>query len=248
MAQEQRKPPTEPDGPRLTPELIEHARALHSLYAQGLFPMAAQGSSDESQRSPGGLADAVEWYLADPRAILPLTPEDGLHVPRRLQRTIRQQRYRITTDRAFDEVVLMCADPRRPGGWINDEVRLIAALLHRAGHAHSIEAWDTSGRLVGGVYGVAVQGLRGPVFCAESMATDTQHGRDAGKVCVVTLAQHLARLGYQVCDVQMATDHTQQFGVREITHGQYEAHLDASAGGRACPWGPVALLGVPMPG
>ncbi len=186
---------------------------------------------------PGRLAD-IYWYDPDPRALLPLTPEAGLHVPRRLRRTVRQQPYRLSSDQDFDSVVAMCGDPSRPGAWIDEQIRMIATLLHRAGHAHSIEARDQAGRLVGGLYGVSVPGSAGPVFCAESMVTDFAFGTDAGKVCLVHLLGHLHAMGYSACDVQIANPHTEQFGLVEVARESYHAMLAPSAGAEPCRWQP----------
>lgn len=186
----------------------------------------------------------IYWYDPDPRAMLPLTVERGLHIPKRLARTFRQHPYRITTDTNFNAVVAMCGDPARPciaeeGGWIDEQIRVIAGLLHLAGHAHSIEARDDSGRLVGGLYGVSVPGREGPIFCAESMVTDFDRGTDAGKLCLLHLLHHLHRLGYAACDVQMANPHTKQFGLVEISRDEYHSMLDPESAKEPCAWGPI---------
>jgi leucyl/phenylalanyl-tRNA---protein transferase len=206
------------------------AAALHALYRQGAFPMAQIGRRSRSAQ--------IDWFEADPRAMLPLTPQAGLHVPRRLARTIRQMPYTITTDTAFERVVRFCARPDRPGPWIDGQIIGIACLLHRAGHAHSIEAWDDQQRLVGGLYGVSIPGRSGPIFCAESMVTDFALGPDAGKICLIYLARHLSAMGYSACDVQMANPHTRQFGVYEITREEYRSLLPPfdHAPVEPCPW------------
>lgn len=185
----------------------------------------------------------IFWYDPDPRAMLPLTPEQGLHIPRRLARTFRRQPYRITSDTDFNAVVAMCGDPSRPcvaedGGWIDEQIRVFAALLHWAGHSHSIEARDDSGRLVGGLFGVSVPGRRGPIFCAESMVTDFDRGTDAGKLCLLHLLRHLHTRGYSGCDVQLANPHTEQFGIVEVSRSEYHSMLDPGAKVESCVWGP----------
>src|SRR5262245_49632253 len=124
---------------------------LLSAYRRGWFPMADP------------LTGAVRWYHPDPRAIVPL---DEFHVPRNLAREVRRGRFEIRCDTAFEQVMRACAAPRPDDDqtWIDD--RLVEAYvgLHRAVHAHSVEAWHDE-RLVGGLYGVHVDGA----FMGESM-------------------------------------------------------------------------------
>ncbi len=228
--------PTDPHNldAALEPEELDAVGAALEGYRAGAFLMAGSGSG-------GGLGPA-RWYEADPRAILPLTPEEGFHVPRRLARTVRQGRFEITADAAFEEVVEGCADPSREGRWINAEIVGLFALLHRAGLAHSIEAWTRPAperRLVAGLYGLAFGG----VFCAEAMFSRPDlGGRDASKVCLVHLAAHLRRCGFGVCDVQLTNPHLEQFGVRAIPRDEYLALL-ARWRDQDVRWGPLATSG-----
>lgn len=204
-------------------ELVE---AVLGAYRDGAFPMA-DGRDAADRGSPIG------WYRPDPRAILPIKPDvlgltEGVHLPRRLMRTVRSSRFRVTTDLAFDAVVRSCAMPRRDTEscssetWIDDRIAAAFALLHEAGHAHSIETWaeDDAGEhvLVGGVYGLAVGG----VFCAESMFSLPEFGgRDASKVALVHLIEHCTRLGFFVIDTQFTNPHIEQFGVVEVELERY---------------------------
>ena len=63
--------------------------SIISAYRAGVFPWP------HSQQE-------LLWFSPDPRAILPL---DGLYVSRRLARTLRQGRFRVTLDAAFPYVV-----------------------------------------------------------------------------------------------------------------------------------------------
>lgn len=226
-------PSDTPSAP-LSPAETRRVAALLDGYASGAFLMSAPTAR-------GGLGPA-HWYDAAPRAILPLTPQDGLHVPRRLARTARHAPFDITLDRAFEAVIRACADPARPGRWISDEIIDAFALLRRAGHAHSVEAWtrvpDPSApaggapRLVGGLYGLAIGGA----FCAEAMfSRPDQGGRDASKLCLLRLVEHLRARGFGLCDVQLANPHLAQFGVREIPRGEYLRLLRAQLR-RAVTW------------
>ena len=120
---------------------------LITAYRSGIFPMPI-----------GGVAE-IAWFSPDPRGILPL---DAFEPSRSLRRAAR--RFTVTVDRAFEDVVAGCADPRRPGGWITPAIRAAYRRLHELGWAHSVEVWDTDDALAGGLYGVEVGGL----FAAES--------------------------------------------------------------------------------
>ena len=178
---------------------------LLAAYRAGLFPMPADGAA-------GG---AIVWWSPDPRGVLPL---DGLRVSRSLRRSCR--RYEVRIDTAFAEVVAACADRRRPGAWITDDIAAAYGRLHELGWAHSVEAWDEEG-LAGGLYGVAVDGL----FAGEAMF----HRRtDASKVALVALVEQLAADGApRLLDVQWATDHLRTLGVVAVPRSEYLARLAA---------------------
>jgi leucyl/phenylalanyl-tRNA--protein transferase len=178
-----------------------------AAYRRGLFPMPLGG------RGPLG------WWSPDPRAVIPL---DGLRVSRSLRRSLR--RYEIRVDTAFDEVIDACSDPSRPHGWISPEIRAAYRRLHDLGWAHSVETWQADGdgagpargRLVGGLYGVAIGGL----FAGESMF----HRRtDASKAALVGLVDLLGAGGVdrRVLDVQWMTPHLASLGAIEVARADY---------------------------
>lgn len=150
----------------------------------------------------------------------------GVLEPQRLRvtRSLRQScsRYVVTVDTAFGEVVSACADPRRPGGWINDAVQAAYRELHGLGWAHSVETRTRDGDLVGGLYGVAVGGL----FAGESMF---YRQRDASKVALVALVDLLLDefAGQRLIDVQWCTPHLAALGAEEISRAAYLARLAA---------------------
>lgn len=178
-------------------------------YACGVFPM------------PIGNARRAEmgWWSPQRRGVLPL---DAVRVPRSLRKSAK--RYATTIDAAFDEVLARCADPRRPYGWIDADVRRIYTALQRSGRVHSVEVWDASGRLVGGLYGVSIGGL----FAGESMFHDPEHGRDASKVALLALVEFLSdeHAEERIIDVQWQTDHLASLGVIEIDRSEYLTLLD----------------------
>ena len=183
---------------KLTPDL------LLAAYCQGIFPMA-----DERGQ--------IGFYDPNPRAIIPL---DIFHVPRRLARTVRNGGLEIRADTRFREVVEACAEPApgRETTWISPEIVDMYAELHRLGFAHSVEAWR-DGRMVGGLYGVALRGL----FAGESMFS---RERDASKVALVHLVERLRRGGFVLLDTQFIVgDHMLQFGTIEIPRAEYRRRL-----------------------
>ena len=183
----------------LTPALILRA------YGCGLFPMA----ESKAERD-------VFWVDPETRGVIPL---HRFHVPRRLARTVRGGRFRISVDRDFARVVRGCArrTGRRTESWINKPIFEAYCALHRQGHAHSVEAWrdDT---LVGGLYGVAL----GAAFFGESMFSAE---RDASKVALVHLVARLRAGGFILLDTQFVTAHLKQFGAVEVPRASYLAKL-----------------------
>ena len=184
---------------KLTPEILLRA------YAVGLFPMA------ERRDDP-----TLFWIDPEKRGILPL---DGLHVSRRLRRTVRSGRYEVRCNTAFGDVVRACAapGPNREDTWINDEILSLYGDLHALGRAHCVETW-LDGELVGGLYGVSL----GAAFFGESMFS---LARDASKVALVHLVARLVKGGYKLLDTQFVTDHLTQFGVVELPRAGYRELL-----------------------
>ncbi|HCV00994.1 MAG: leucyl/phenylalanyl-tRNA--protein transferase [Dehalococcoidia bacterium] len=190
-------------GGDLAPETIVAA------YRAGLFPWPHDG------------VDTL-WWSPDPRAIL--VPE-RFHVSRRLARRVRQQRFRITVDAAFGKVIAACAI-RPEGTWITPGIMRAYLRLHSLGWAHSFEVWNPEGRLVGGLYGLFVDGL----FGAESMF---HRASDASKIALLALCQHAPRSGIELIDVQLETPHLASLGSQAIPRERYlELLLRARASGQ----------------
>ena len=172
---------------------------LLAAYRSGLFPMHVDGG-------------ALAWWSPDPRGVVPL---DGLRVSRSLRASRR--RLTVSMDRDFPGVVTGCADPSRPHGWINADIRAAYSRLHDLGWAHSVEVWE-DGELVGGLYGVAIGGF----FAGESMF----HRRtDASKVALVHLVDVLRAGGSTLLDVQWTTPHLVSLGAVDIPRREYLRRL-----------------------
>ena len=181
-------------------------QVLLKAYACGIFPMA------ENADDP-----ALYWIEPQQRGMLPLT---GLHIGRRLQRTVRQDRFEIRIDSDFDAVIAGCAAARDGRGttWINGRIRQLYHDLFDLGHCHTVETW-AAGRLAGGLYGVHLQG----VFFGESMFSVE---RDASKTALVHLAARLLHGGFQLLDTQFVTDHLRQFGAIEVSRDAFQVLLE----------------------
>jgi leucyl/phenylalanyl-tRNA--protein transferase len=168
---------------------------LLAAYGYALFPM---GMPDGS----------IAWFSPDPRGLIPL---DRFHVPHGLRRVLQKSPFEIRIDTAFLTVMERCAE--REETWINQEIIDSYVALHRAGNAHSVEAWQDD-QLVGGLYGVCLGGA----FFGESMF---HLARDASKVALVALVDRLRARGYSLLDTQWSTPHLAQFGCIEIPRSRY---------------------------
>lgn len=183
-------------------------QVLLKAYACGIFPMA------ESASDP-----TLYWIEPEERGVLPL---DQVQVPKRLARTIRQEKFEVRVDHDFDGVIAGCA-AKRPGRnstWINSRIAELYRELFQMGYCHTIESW-MDGCLVGGLYGVHLGGA----FFGESMFSTE---RDASKVALVYLSARLMYGGFKLLDTQFVTDHLKQFGAIEISRTDFHKRLAAA--------------------
>jgi leucyl/phenylalanyl-tRNA--protein transferase len=195
----------------LTPDVVLRA------YAAGIFPMAEDAQSSE-----------LRWYDPPVRALIPL--DEQFHVPRRLQRTLRQKPFKVTLNQNFPDVMRACAAPAegRETTWFNGEILRLYSRLHLRGHAHSIEVWDGA-EMVGGLYGVSL----GRAFFGESMfSTKT----DASKIALAHLVALMRHCGYALLDTQFQTPHLSRFGTFEIARSAYHLLLAAAVKTKAEPF------------
>jgi len=184
------------------------AEVLLDGYRRGIFPMAEANGE-------------IRWYEVDPRTILDI---QHFHIPRDLRRILNRNLFEIRFDGAFERVIRACAS--RASTWISEEIISSYINLHKAGYAHSVEAWskpllaagETPAQLVGGLYGVA----QGAVFFGESMFYRVSH---ASKVALAHLAEHLKAQGFELHDTQMMTPTLQLFGAQQIPRDEYLKRL-----------------------
>ena len=202
----------------ITPEVLLKA------YACGIFPMA------ESADDP-----ALYWIEPEKRGVIPL---DRFHVPARLARTVRSDRFTVLIDRDFNGVLDGCAEPQpgRQRTWINARIRTLYRKLYERRHCHSVEVYHGD-ELVGGLYGVTL----GRAFFGESMF---HRARDASKIALVHLVARLRAGGFKLLDTQFVTEHLMTFGAVEVPQRQYHKLLEAALSGE----GDFAALGSAVSG
>ena len=184
--------------PTLTPEILLRA------YSMGIFPMSEHRDDPE-----------VFWVDPRRRGVMPL---DGFHISRSLGKAIRRDDYTITINQDFAGTVDGCAD--RDTTWISSSIRSLYLALHLKGKAHSMELWQDD-RLMGGVYGVTLGGA----FFGESMFS---RRRNASKIVLAWLVDHLRRCGLTLFDTQFVTDHLLSLGAEEISRAEYHRRLEVA--------------------
>lgn len=172
---------------------------LRLAYQHGIFPWFSHG-------------EPILWWSPDPRGILPL---EHFYCSKKLAKIIRQRRWQVTLNNAFDQVIDACANIDRNGSgtWITQDMINAYKQLHRAGHAHSIEVWEEQ-HLIGGLYGVA----SGKLFCGESMFHRVS---DSSKVAMYYLVELMRQQGSPFIDCQMQNSHLHSLGCIEISRQQF---------------------------
>lgn len=184
MSHQEKKEPT------LDPDFLLVA------YCNGYFPMAASRTGH------------IEWFSPDPRAIIPL---ETFKVSRSLKQKIHKKIFEIRVDSQFETVMRRCTE--REDTWISEEIIAVYTELHRRGFAHSVETWH-DGKLVGGLYGVAIRGA----FFGESMFSRMT---EASKVALAFLIERMKRRQFILLDTQYVTEHLRAFGTIEIPRSSY---------------------------
>jgi leucyl/phenylalanyl-tRNA--protein transferase len=177
---------------------------LLAAYRRGIFPWYSTG-------------EPILWWSPDPRMVL---FPNAVRITRSLAKTLRTADYTVKLDTAFAQVIAACAATPRPGQngtWITAEMQQAYLRLHALGYAHSVETWR-AGRLVGGLYGVAI----GRAFCGESMFS---HAIDASKIALAHLCRYLAGREFGIIDCQMETAHLTSMGARPIPRDEYLARM-----------------------
>ena len=191
---------------------------LLAAYRKGIFPWYNPGQP-------------ILWWSPDPRTVL---YPSRLRISRSLRKTLRHSHFHITTDTAFDRVIVECAESKRDGTvastWITTDMRSAYLNLYRLGYAHSVETWQHN-RLVGGLYGVAIGGI----FFGESMFSVT---RDASKVALAGLVSQLLQLEFRLIDCQLPSPHLFSLGAQSIPRMEFveELQLGINSKKMSIPW------------
>ena len=181
-------------------------QVLLKAYACGIFPMAEDAKKNE-----------IYWIEPEKRGIIPL---ESAHIPKRLAKTIRQNKFEIHIDRSFEGVIEACGSKEagRDSTWINNQIKELYKELFNSGYCHTVETWY-EGKLVGGLYGVHLGGA----FFGESMFSLM---RDASKVALAYLMARLIYGKFQLLDTQFVTDHLKTFGAKEVYRDQFQRLLE----------------------
>lgn len=194
---------TEPNGllavgGDLTPERLLNA------YRRGIFPWFSEDQP-------------ILWWSPDPRMIL--KPEE-LQVSRSLRKVLRKERFTLSMDQAFEEVIRACSGPRatQDGTWLLPEMIEAYLDLHQLGYAHSVETWH-QGELVGGLYGISL----GRLFFGESMFSKMP---DASKAALCLLAHKSRQWHFDLIDCQVYTEHLERLGASEIPREEFQQIVD----------------------
>lgn len=194
---------TEPNGLLAVGGDLSPERLINA-YRQGIFPWF-------SEHEP------ILWWSPDPRTVL--YPQN-IRISRSLRKTLRKGIFKVSFDNAFAQVIRACSQPRAgsPGTWLLPEMISAYRQLHALGLAHSVEVWQ-DGRLVGGLYGVAIGG----VFYGESMFSWVS---DSSKAALVHLCRLSLEVDIRLIDCQVYTNHLISLGAEEIPRAQFCRHLD----------------------
>lgn len=177
---------------------------LVQAYLSGSFPMADPDEGDQ-----------IYWHTPETRGLIPL--DDTFKVPKNLMRLYKKEKFELTINRAFPEVIEQCSLLRQCDTWISEEIIAVYTEMHKLGLAHSFEVW-LDGVLVGGLYGVAI----GKAFFGESMFHTVS---DASKIALVFLVEFLQEQNFQLLDCQYLNPHLLQFGAYEVTQEEFLSRL-----------------------
>ena len=177
---------------------------LVQAYLSGSFPMADPDEGDQ-----------IYWHTPETRGLIPL--DDNFRVPKNLMRLYKKEKFELSINRAFPEVINQCSLLRKGDTWISEEIIDVYTQMHKLGLAHSFEVW-LDGALVGGLYGVAI----GKAFFGESMFHTVT---DASKIALVFLVEFLKEQNFQLLDCQYLNPHLLQFGAYEVTQEEFLSRL-----------------------
>lgn len=192
----------EPDGLLAMGGDLSPQRIINA-YKNGIFPWFSDG-------------EPILWWSPGKRATI---KANFCHISRSMKRLLKSNKFTVTINSAFAQVINRCAKPReyQAETWITDSMIAAYIKLHQLGFAHSVEIWQEQ-KLVGGLYGICI----GTLFCGESMFSEVSN---SSKVAFIALNQHLHRFQGELIDCQMQTAHLQSIGVQEVSREQFITEL-----------------------
>ena len=179
-------------------------KRILKAYKQGIFPWFEND-------------DYLVWWSPDPRMVL--FPKK-LKISKSTKKILKDDYFNVTFNQSFDEVVDCCAKVKRfgqNGTWITEGLKKAYNLLHKEGHAFSVEVWKDF-ELVGGLYGIDL----GDIFCGESMFSKENN---ASKIGFIHLIKELSKNGYKLIDCQVPSAHLKSLGAEEISREQFLNYL-----------------------
>lgn len=185
-------------GGDLTEERLMYA------YKNGIFPWYSEG-------------EPIVWYCPHKRMVL--FPDD-IKVSKSMQKISKKNKFRITENQAFKEVIYNCKNIDRNDGygtWITGEMEQAYINLHKKGVAKSIEIW-LDNQLVGGLYGLEIN----TIFCGESMFSKVSN---ASKLAFIYLAKNKE---YTLIDCQIYNEHLASLGAKEVDRDAFLKILKSS--------------------
>ena len=214
---------------------------LISAYAQGLFPWFNED-------------DPIAWWCPEPRCVM--VPKD-YKPSKSLRKQAGRSRWQLTLNQAFDDVIHACSLPRSGGindtlpegehTWIHDEMIEAYTKLHEQGFAHSVEVWDETGQLIGGLYGLKI----GSIYFGESMF---HRASNASKLAFWGLMRLCEQSKVELVDCQLPNDHLLSLGAEILPRAKFLLELDTLIGSRSVKWQKdshqslaVSLLDKPQP-
>ena len=187
-----------------TPPPDVSAEDMLYAYSQGVFPMAPDKDAP------------FDYVWPNQRTLLPI---DRFHVPRSLLRSVRLQDHFVSLNADCEAVIQACAN--RESTWISPKIMALFLDLHKQGHAHSVEVWNSERALIGGLYGLSI----GAAFFGESMFS---HEKNASKIALVHLVARLQELEFDILDAQLKNKHLDQFGAFSLQHEEFYTRLQVA--------------------
>ncbi len=160
--------------------------------------------------------ETVNLYQPKKRFLIPI---NNFHVPKKLYKLFKQNKYTFRLNYNFEEVIFQCQSSNRKddGTWINDVILNSYINLYLNEICHSIECYDDN-TLIGGLYGVHIGGC----FFGESMFSKVSN---ASKFCLLYLIAILKKNFFTILDSQFFNKHLLQFGAFEMNNKDYLTRL-----------------------